>query len=179
VKPGDEGENTISLHIDNNDAFACVDLSITRNADESCVDPENEAEGAGVCGSGDANLNGELAQNINFFAWDDDGDNIWEDGELPLFSAPHFGPASDVLGGATYMIAGPGSPLPGGSTSYIGLAWCAGTMSIDTVNEVIGCDGIGMGNDTQTDSLVANIGFRVEQARNNPNFTCTRVSEDI
>jgi hypothetical protein len=30
-----------------------------------------------------------------------------------------------------------------------------------------------MGNVAQTDKAVADITFRVEQARNNPNFTCT------
>jgi predicted ribosomally synthesized peptide with SipW-like signal peptide len=45
VKPGDEGENTVSLHIDSNPAWACVDLNLTKNDDVDCTDPENEAEG--------------------------------------------------------------------------------------------------------------------------------------
>lgn len=169
VKPGDEGENTISLHVDNNDAFACVDVSLTTNDDVSSTEPELESGDASNTGS---LFDGELAQNLFFFAWADDGDNVWEDGEIPLFSNI-YGPASDVLDGESYTLAGPSTqPLPAGSTSYIGLAWCAGTMSVDTDNEVITCDGEGMGNEVQTDALSANLAFRVEQARNNPDFSC-------
>ncbi len=186
VKPGDSGENTISLHVDSNDAYACVDVDITKNDDVTTVDPETDA--------GDAvenalnNFDGELAQNLNFFAWADtgltpglqgsnvdvtEGDNIWQSVELPLFSNG-VGSASDVLGGRTYTLADAGTgALVGGSTNYIGLAWCAGNMT--AVGGVITCDGSTMGNVVQTDSLVANVAFRVEQARNNPNFSCARV----
>ncbi|MBI5139500.1 hypothetical protein HZA26_02735 [Candidatus Nomurabacteria bacterium] len=177
VKPGDEGENTISLHIDNNPAWACVDVNLTANDDVTCNDPENDAEGPAVCNNSvpSATFDGELAQNLKFAAWADDGDNVWETGE-PLLFSNQSGPASDVLGGKTYALAdsvtGPG-PLPGGSTSYIGLAWCAGTQTVDTGANTISCDGAGMGNDTQTDSMTADVAFRVEQHRNNPNFLCT------
>ena len=176
VKPGDEGENTISLHIDNNPAWACIDVNLTTNDDVTCNDPENEAEGAGVCNTDGAPLfDGELAQNLKFAAWADDGDNVWEEGE-PLLFSNQSGPASDVLGGKTYALAdsvtGPG-PLPGGSTSYIGLAWGAGTQTVNVGPNTITCDGAGMGNEAQTDSMTADVTFRVEQHRNNPNFLCT------
>ncbi len=191
VKPGDMGENTISLHVDSNDAFACVDVSITQNDDESSTEPELEAPD--VAEDVGNLFDGELAQNLNFFAWVDDGavdglqnsdndqenndaqegDNIWQVGELPLFQNPgNVGPASDVLGGVSYTLAdGTTGPLSGNTTHYIGLAWCAGSLT--AVAGVMTCDGATMGNITQTDSLVADIAFRVEQARNNPNFRCT------
>jgi len=176
VKPGDEGENTISLHIDSNPAWACIDVSLTANDDVTCNDPENAAEGVGVCNTDGAPLfDGELAQNLKFAAWADDGDNVWEQGE-PLLFSNQSGPASDVLGGKTYALAdsvtGPG-PLPGGSTSYIGLQWCAGTQTVNVGLNTITCDGAGMGNDAQTDSMTADVTFRVEQHRNNPNFLCS------
>lgn len=186
VKPGDSGEDTISLHVDSNDAFACVDIDITKNDDVSTVDPETDA--GDVAENALNNFDGELAQNLNFFAWADtgltpglqgsnvdtaEGDNIWQANELPLFSNG-VGSASDVLGGRTYRLADAGTgALAGGSTSYIGLAWCAGNMT--AAAGVITCDGSTMGNVAQTDSLVANVAFRVEQARNNPNFSCSRV----
>lgn len=161
VKPGDSGENTISLHVDSNDAYACVDVDITKNDDVTTVDPETDA--------GDAvenalnNFDGELAQNLKFFAWADtgvtpglqgsnvdttEGDNIWQSVELPLFSNG-VGSASDVLGGRTYTLADAGTgALAGGSTNYIGLAWCAGNMT--AVAGVITCDGSTMGNVAQT-----------------------------
>jgi len=167
IKPGDSGENTISLHVDSNDAYACVDVNVKDNDDNGLTGPESGA-GDSTGGVGE----GELAQNVYFTAWADDGNNIWDSGEQLLFTN-QSGPASDVLGGKSYTLADSISgPLVGGQTSYIGLAWCAGTQTVDTVNHTISCDGAGMGNDTQTDSFKADIAFRVEQARNNPNFTC-------
>ena len=192
VKPGDEGENTISLHVDSNDAYACVDVTITKNDDVTCVDPENEAEGAGICNTDDVNplMDGELAQNLTFFAWSDwgatpgfgpvnnvpdvgEGDNIWQANEPKLFSNIS-GPASDVLGGKSYTLADASTgPLKGLTTNYIGLAWCAGTIDA-SVPGTITCSGATMGNDAQTDSMEATVAFRVEQSRNNPNFRCAR-----
>src|SRR3989344_4831341 len=102
VKPGDEGENTISLHIDNNDAYACVDVNVYDNDDNTPTEPEladDPDQGPGL---------GELAENVNFFAWSDwgvvpgfqgndatEGDNVWQIDEPALFS--NIGPASDVL----------------------------------------------------------------------------------
>ena len=169
IKPGDNGENTISLHIVSNPAWACVDVNLTKNDDVSSTEPELAT---GDPANGDSIFDGELAQNIKFAAWGEtDGDNIWEVGE-PLLFSNKSGPASDVLGGRTYTLAdsATGTPLPGGSTSYIGLAWCAGTQAI--VGNTITCDGAGMGNNTQTDSMVASVAFRVEQSRNNGQFVC-------
>ena len=171
VKPGDEGEDTISLHIDSNDAYACVDVNITKNDDVTSTEPEL---GAGDVANTDSIFDGELAQNIKFAAWTDaDCDNIWDatENEQLLFSNGS-GPASDVLGGKTYTLADSSTgSIAGGVTKCIGLAWCAGTQTI--VDNTITCDGTGMGNNTQTDSMMADIAFRVEQARNNPNFHCS------
>ncbi len=196
VKPGDSGENTLSLHVTSNAAWACADVHITKNDDVDCTDPENDAEGPGVCNnsSPSADFDGDLAQGLNFFAWLDqgvlagfqntpqtpaadplEGDNIYQ-GDLtePHLFSNVFGPASDALNDKHYTLAAPpGLPLPaGGNTNYIGLAWCAGTMTVNTVTGAIGCNGAGMDNKAQTDQLMANIAFRVEQARNNPNFSC-------
>src|ERR1035437_3339451 len=40
VKPGDSGENTISLHIDNNSAYACADISNIKNDENTHLTPE-------------------------------------------------------------------------------------------------------------------------------------------
>ncbi len=175
LKPGDSGENTISIHVDNNPAWLCADVSLTKNDDVTSTEPELE--------DGDVdedllnNFDGELAQNIHFTAWSEqDGDNLWEQGEPLLFSNVE-GPASDVLGGKTYALADSltngGVPFPGGATSYIGLQWCFGNMTVVTDTNTITCDGSLVDNKTQTDSISADIAFRVEQHRNNPNFVCT------
>src|SRR5690349_21504060 len=43
VKPGDTGEDTISLHVDTNDAYLCADVTLTSNKDNDCTTPENAA----------------------------------------------------------------------------------------------------------------------------------------
>lgn len=173
VKPGDYGENTISMHVEDNPVWACIDVENMHNDDNGLVDPELEAND-----NSDGPDLGELAQNLHFTSWLDNGgqgcNNIWEDGEPLLFSNVE-GPASDVLNGRTYTLADSvlqPTPFPGGVTSCIGLAWCAGTMTVDETTHTIGCNGAGMGNDTQTDLLTADVTFRVEQSRNNPGFRC-------
>ena len=166
VKPGDQGENTIGLHVVSNDAYACLYISPLVNNDNSCTEPELAAEGGLTCGT-DPNA-GELAQNVQFFAWGDtDGDNIWEENEMPLFSNIK-GPASDVLNGKTYNLG----TIAGGATKYLGVQWCAGDMTVDLTNRTITCGGTAMGNNCQSDSMVGSIAFYVEQQRNNPGFVC-------
>ena len=184
VKPGDFGENTISLHIDSNPAWVCADVTITSNDDMSTVEPEL---GAGDATNTASITDGELAQNIEFTAWLDNastsgavpGDNIHQAGEVLYFTP---GPASTVLAGGSLTLAdgGTGTPLPGGSTSYIGLAWCAGDMTASTGTGAPTCNGATMGNIAQTDSMTADLTFRVEQSRNNAAFRCNaiRVSND-
>lgn len=201
IKPEDYGENTISLHVFENDAWVCMDIGALENDDNGCNDPETEA-GDNTCGDDQ----GELAQNLEFFAWLDEGamdgfqgqgldategDNIWQDETEPYLFTNQIGPASDVLNGRTYTLAdstfsilGIGGPTPaplpleGSTTYYIGVAWCAGTMSIDSgAGDMAGqpdldCDGTSMGNNTQSDSVVADLTFRAEQWRNNPDFQC-------
>src|SRR3989344_3468869 len=40
LKPDDEGEDTISLHVGTNDAYVCMDLSLTSDDDISSNEPE-------------------------------------------------------------------------------------------------------------------------------------------
>ena len=201
VKPGDEGENTISLHIDSNPAWACVDVTLTKNDDMTVNEPEDAEvlELDTPLSEPDLDLfDGELAQNMKFAAWLDqgtvpgwqnsddlegnddagEGDNVWQgDPAEPLLFSNQSGPASDVLGGKTYTLADSvtngGLPMAPGVTNYLGLQWCAGTQVVNTTLDTITCDGSTLGNIVQTDSMVANIAFRVEQARNNEDFTCT------
>jgi len=173
IKPGDWGENTISFHVVNNDAWACLNISNVSNLENTRTDLETAA--------GDTSDEvGELAQHVYFTAWNDlNGNNVWEAGENLLFTNK-FGPASDVLDGRTYTLADSttGTPIPGGpiddpsKTTYIGLEWCFGTMEVNESTHVIACDGSNENNVTQTDSFSANVSFEVVQARNNPNFRC-------
>jgi len=173
IKPGDWGEVTISLHVTDNDAYACALVNNMQNDDLGLREPEQVA-GDTTDGIG----NGELAQQVNFFAWADDGDNIWEQGETPLFSNL-YGPASDVLNSIAYPLFTPQTGVMEASTTkYVGLQWCFGSMTVDTTANTIACDGSTVGNTAQTDKLSADISFYVEQSRNNQNFVCPSLTTE-
>lgn len=175
LKPGDTGENTISLHMDNNDAYVCA--TIKNMVDEEVgvwTEPEAEVD--------QTTPQGELAKNLMFFAWaEEDGNNIFEPakGEVKLFTNT-VGDAEDVLNGKVYPLYTPATgAMPGNSTKYIGLAWCAGTFIVNTETGAMSCSGASMGNEAQTDKLTADIEFYVEQARNNPDFTCPQIKREF
>lgn len=155
VKPGDHGINVISLHVYDNDAYACLIANNIVDAEDTVVDPEITA------GDNINSVVGELSQYIKFFAWEDDNDGLYE-GET--------------------IIAGPDSPfataigkisLTESKTKYIGLAWCAGTQSLNG-NSIV-CDGSSVGDIAQTDILSAYFTAYAEQQRNNSGFDCASV----
>ncbi len=176
MKPGDWGENTISLHVENNDAYVCVIIDDMIDNDNGLTEPEEE-DGDLTGGDGE----GELSQEIRFFAWADyNGNNIWEVGEDVLFSNEE-GPASDVIDGVVYDLFTPATvgPLSGDDTVYVGLYWCYGDITVDYAYSTLSCDGSLVDNVTQTDSLEADFTFYVEQARHNDNFVCPPVPEVV
>ncbi len=77
IKPGDEGENTISLHVYDNDAWGRFVISGVTDLDNTCTEPESEvgAEEPECPAPSDtpATTPGELAENIQFYAWVDQG----------------------------------------------------------------------------------------------------------
>ena len=193
LKPGDWGEDTIDLHVRNNDAYLCVDVKLTSDDDNGLVDPETD-DGDITGGAGQ----GELADAVNFYWWADDGDNVFEDNEHLLPSGPlgvlGVGQTAIValadsnvnVWGDTDNVSGNGAPLPGDTVRYVAKAWCFGdaTMTPYTQDNLGGqpgngpdvrkltCDGSQEDNTAQTDSLTADITFRAVQARNNSGFRC-------
>ena len=179
LKPGDWGEDTISLHVNSNPAYVCANIQITDNSDNGITEPEAEA--------GDTGEPGDLAGQLNFIFWKDDGDNVLEQDEDVLTQ----GPASDVLNGTTYALAdsennlldeGPG--LEANKDYYIGKAWCFGTLGTNpatpgngdpTQQSGVTCNGAGVGNISQTDRLMGDISFYAVQTRHNEGFVCSSV----
>lgn len=188
VKPDDEGEDTISIHVQN-DAWACMDLTLTSNDDNTSTEPELEVDVADVDGNA---WDGELAQNLNFFWWADDGDNVYEVGEQDLSGgvkslynlATSTGSFSVVLADSQNNAWGlpDGTPLPANETVYIAKAWCLGTLTLDpvlagqgqnpSIDPGVNCDGTTLNNLTQTDGVELNVMFSAVQARNNAQFLC-------
>ena len=78
VKPGDEGENTISLHVYDNNAWGRFVIDNVESNDNTCTEPESDplVVDPECNAESDTDLNngeGELAETINFFVWLDQG----------------------------------------------------------------------------------------------------------
>lgn len=188
LKPGDWGEDTISIHVDTNDAYMCAEVTLTSNDDNGINEPESEVDQTDGPGQG------ELAGLVNFVWWADDGDNVLEDDEDVISQGPLGAltlgqPFSVTLAdSATNIWEGSGGPINGDETYYIGKAWCFGTLTPAPLGQDgfgptstrtpanssggISCVDSGINNASQTDSLTADISFSAVQARNNPNFLC-------
>ncbi len=197
LKPDDEGEDTISLHVGTNNAYACMDVTLTSNDDRSSNEPE--------LGTGDATedinntWDGELAQNIQMLWWADDGDNVFEQGEnvissgvQTLFNLATSSPFSVALADSTHNVwattTNSFQPIPGNTTVYIAKSFCFGTLTSQAIaQDGLGhtgtngpqsrgtgfdCSGSGLGNNTQTDGVTLDVAFRAVQSRSNTNFLC-------
>jgi predicted ribosomally synthesized peptide with SipW-like signal peptide len=153
VKPGDKGENTISLHPIDNDAYICAYVTNLVSADNSQTEPEALVDANGLTA-------GELQNNIHLNIWTDNGvvgadgqvkgacDNLYQQGEAVLVQDTVI---DNNMGG--WLLG----QVKGDTTSCLGVAWNVPT---------------GVGNEIQTDSVSADISFYAEQVRNNPNFVC-------
>ena len=190
LKPDDEGEDTISLHVNNNDAYLCMDMSLTSDDDISSNEPELKVD---VEEDPDDFWDGELADLIQMIWWADDGDNVLEDDEMLLNGGVQtitdlFGDnrifTADLADSTTNVWTRNPGPVTGSETYYIGKGWCFGTMTLEPVtpgeyDSPIGsqgsgflCDGKGLGNESQTDGVTMDITFRAIQERHNNNFVC-------
>lgn len=192
LKPGDWGEDTISLHIKDNDAWACMKIDLSETDDNGLTEPE-EGDGDTTGGIGE----GELQNEIKFVWWADDGDNVLEtdEGDSIFSESLLLGlQGLDVtLADSTGNGVLSSGPLLGTGTYYIGKAWCFGEFIFepqpqdgpvqiggngyplngpDSRPAGITCDGSGVDNTTQTDSVVGDITFTVAQSRSNTEFIC-------
>lgn len=179
IKPGDYGTRHISLHADDNPAWACL-LVTNKEDDEHDL---NDAEGDA---GDDTEDKGELSKYIHVFGWqDDDSDGTYDpdDDEKPLKiqGDPDFDLLSffdvfyDLDIADSQSGTDPLSPTGPAATRNIGMAWCVGTQTVNHDTGAISCDGSGVQDDAQTDSFSADVVLYAEQVRNNPNFKCADV----
>ncbi len=91
VKPGDNGEDTISLHVYSNDSWGRFVISGVTDLDNTCTEPESEVGALEPECPAPSNVMattpGELAESISFWAWLDQGaipgfQNVDADGDL-------------------------------------------------------------------------------------------------
>ncbi|HAM88512.1 MAG: hypothetical protein US83_C0014G0001 [Candidatus Falkowbacteria bacterium GW2011_GWC2_38_22] len=190
--PGDYGEDTISFHVYDNDAWGRLVISKVKDDENYCMDGEYFDEP--ICSEDGF---GELGEKIHFTAWLDDGDvpgfqngglskddegydagegdNIQQGGEIEIRArdvinaegeiwdligvltarneneCAEYSPDGQNNGGICHGLAEDGR-LVGGTTYYIGLAWEFPAEQ---------------NNSTQSDTLVFDMGFEIEQWRNN------------
>ncbi len=164
VKPGDWGENTISLHVYDNDAFVCLMPSDIDNQENGLVDPE--------LALADTAVTGELSQFLEFFMWNDENaNNVYDNSEDIVVEA------GTLLGDLeTQNALELSSPAP---VTLLGVNWCAGNQtgpSEALPNTPINCDGSAMGNIAQTDKVMADFVAYAVQQRNNEEFSCEDVN---
>ena len=166
VKPGDMGEHTISLHVKKNNAYVCLDFNNLQDFENGINEPE---------GLVDADEEGELSQHLEFFAWRDDGDNEFEVGERVIFGTTTQ-TADILLASTTYAVADAkhGNSCKVNSVNYVGIVWCAGDLSVNIDTAEISCDGSGLGNIVQTDSMSVDVSLRAVQAKYNKKFVCDK-----
>jgi len=165
IKPGDEGTNILSLHVYDNDAFVCLVPSNIKDDENTAVEPELTALPTPDTPD-DGIQNGELSDELEFFMWQDtngnnafDGEPILVDEGTPFNQIPTEMVAMSLTGNA---------PI-----SLVGMSWCAGDQT--RVGNVVSCDGNGMGDIAQTDSMLADFVAYAIQQRNNEGLECENV----
>ena len=158
VKPGDFGEDTVSLTVDN-DAWLRMLIGITADTDNTCTGPESAVDPDGTtCGT-----DGELLENLLFTVWLDEGvtpgfqgpQDLSEcDNDFVVSEEPTLISEGTVQDGEIWNLADfGGAYLLADQKSCFGIAW--------RLPEEVG-------NAVQTDGVEASIEFQVEQQRNNP-----------
>ena len=180
VKPGDRGTRHISLHADDNPAWAC--LLVTNKEDE-----ENDLNNAEEDADDNTADEGELSKYIHVFGWQDDiADGIYDpendEKALKIQGDPDFDLLSffdvfyDLDIADSQSDTDPLSPTGEAATRNIGVAWCVGTQTVNHDTGAISCDGSGVQDDAQSDEFSADVVLYAEQVRNNPNFKCSDVT---
>jgi|GEM_PF-1329198 len=194
IKPGDHGENTISLHVYDNNAWGRVVLNNIGDSDSGCVEPEVEVD-HDCEEEGDEGGDGELRENLLFSVWLDEGvipgfqgggldfgegDNIKQEAEPSVAEPAVLGEEGgewnlwEVL-----MAARDAHPEceaedadGDGDTNY---GVCHGLAAdghlVGSVTYYFGVDWRlppETGNEVQSDSLSGDLGIETVQYRNNP-----------
>ena len=164
LKPGDHGKDIISLHVESNDAYACLEIKNKVNLENVCIDPEISA------GDNPASEIGEIGDLVQIFAWkDDDVDGFYEPSKGEVSLSPVMTLNEFTKFG---FDSANGYDIEAYGIEYMGLTWCAGTMAIDEIWGNITCDGSGNHDVAQSDSFTADLVLTAIQTRNNKSFSC-------
>ncbi|MCX6761200.1 MAG: TasA family protein [Candidatus Nealsonbacteria bacterium] len=164
MKPGDRGEKTVKLAVDNNPACGKVEINLKSDLENTCTEPESAVDPDGTtCGTV-----GELNDEVNFMIWKDNGagdfscDNTMNGTETVLVSGP-------LTSDKAYSIG----ELPTTATAgdCYGIAYCFGTWSGTA------CNGSAVGNKSQSDSFSVDMIITALQKRNQYDTACPVVGD--
>jgi predicted ribosomally synthesized peptide with SipW-like signal peptide len=160
IKPQDSGTNLISLHVESNEAYMCLNVANKVEEENTHTAPEIAA-GDATSGA----FAGEMGQFLEVAGWyaDAAGNKL----------APMFAPTlASALGSITYADSDSVEPpVAPGATKFVLLEWCMGDMT--TTAGSFSCDGdVPNINQTQTDAFLADLQFFAIQTRNNEEFLC-------
>lgn len=199
VKPGDTGEDTISLHIDDNDAWICAELLNIKNFENGCDSPENKVDDVATSCGDPGEGQGELQNNLFFTVWKDtDCDNVLDDGVV----AAHCANVGATTGcermndneqlcklmpptDCTWVPATPGEQVLVDNQSAENLLWpIADSQHGPAIpGDTDYCVGVAWNvpietsNIIQTDSLEGDVKFTAVQARNMDTFKCADLTQ--
>jgi len=168
VKPGDWFRRSISLHVENNPAWACLLIKNVQEDENVLTDPEQEADD----NTSDV---GELGHNMYALGWFDSNANgkLNEPAEK-RFVDSFFDVFTEIsLHDST---TNNGSLNPEIPIELLQLNLCGGTPIV-AGDGTVTCNGSSMGDQSQTDKLTADLQLYVEQVRNNPNFKCSDLGQ--
>jgi hypothetical protein len=175
IKPGDYGCNVVSIHVQNTNAWACMDFNNLQQSENGQTEPEK------IVDNSSGSTTGELAAETEFFGWTEtDGDGKFEPpSEKPIFGTSTKS-ATNVLNNKTYAIAdaNSGNSCQQNTTRYVGMCWCAGKLSVDLKTGKQSCDGSKMGNESQTDSWTVDVAIRAMKQGDDPKFMCKADAKD-
>ena len=188
LKPGDLGEDTISIHVGSNDAWVCAAAQITEDSDVTYTEPEEDDDNT-VNLADPLGTDGELDEELNFAFWIDDGDNVYETCQdqgtsTDCVSESFFlegtlsemGQAGQIaLADASGNAALGDDPVPGEDTFYIGKAWCFGELTPDPVPQ----DGVGKTNPNTNGPLARDTGVDCDGANVDNASQTDRVVGDL
>ena len=174
LKPGDSGEGTISLHVHDNDAWACMKVQNLANAENGCTEPESDPNSGNdqTCDIGPQDPGvglGELQNYLRFSLWRDGEqgqpggcNNVYDEqyGEQYIYKDKLL--RSDRI--IPIADSSTGISLTGSRTYCLGVSW---NLPGDT------------GNIVQTDSMTGDVVFDAVQSKNNTNFHCVPPPQPI
>lgn len=162
LKPSDSETDLISLRVNTNPAWLCLEIHNIISDDNIDSIPELRDDTTPVG-------EGELDDDMNFIFWIDNDNGVYDMGEKILWEGKLKENVFLALVDSDNNVFGEiGDALIPNEIYNIQKAWCFGEFNEDYSQ----CNGRMLNNQSQGDSLIADISFYAIQTRNNLDFLC-------